>query len=322
MAKKYLIIQTAFIGDVILATPVIESLKKHNPEIRIDVLVKKENSSVLDGNKSINKVFTLDKSKKLKSIFSLIQTFRSIRYDCIINLHRFASSGIICALSGGKETRGFSKNPLSMFYSKKIKHIIQDGIHEVDRNLSLIDDIVAQSIRKPHIDISDEVRQSISSYQSKKYYCLAPASVWKTKEAPLSIWSKLIEQLNGPEESHIFLIGGPKDFEKSEALKKSSQHKNIINLCGKLSLIESAALMQNAVRNYVNDSAPLHLASALNAPVSVFYCSTSPKFGFGPLSEDSKIIEVKNLDCKPCGLHGHRSCPKGHFKCGNELELG
>jgi len=80
--------------------------------------------------------------------------------------------------------------------------------------------------------------------------------------------------------------------------------------------------MQNAVRNYVNDSAPLHLASALNAPVSVFYCSTSPKFGFGPLSEDSKIIEVKNLDCKPCGLHGHRSCPKGHFKCGNELELG
>ena len=68
MAKKYLIIQTAFIGDVILATPVIESLKKHNPEIRIDVLVKKENSSVLDGNKSINKVFTLDKSKKLKSI--------------------------------------------------------------------------------------------------------------------------------------------------------------------------------------------------------------------------------------------------------------
>jgi len=94
MAKKYLIIQTAFIGDVILATPIVESLKKEQSDILIDVLVKKENSSVLYGNRNINEVFTLDKSKKLNSIFSLIRAFRKKRYDCIINLHRFASSDI------------------------------------------------------------------------------------------------------------------------------------------------------------------------------------------------------------------------------------
>ncbi|NBR16196.1 MAG: glycosyltransferase family 9 protein, partial [Crocinitomicaceae bacterium] len=72
---------------------------------------------------------------------------------------------------------------------------------------------------------------------------------------------------------------------------------------------------------YVNDSGPLHFASAMNAPVSAFFCSTSPTFGFGPLSDDSEIIEVQNLDCKPCGLHGHSACPKGNFRCGNELDL-
>lgn len=321
MAKKYLIIQTAFIGDVILATPIVESLKKEQSDILIDVLVKKENSSVLSGNRSINEVFTLDKSKKLKSIFSLIRVFRKKRYDFIINLHRFASSGLICSLSKGKETRGFDKNPFSIFYSKKFRHVIENGMHEVDRNISLIEDLISEPIRRPHIDVSDDVRERIEIYQSKKYYCLAPASVWKTKEAPLTIWKKLINQINAREDCQIFLLGGPDDYEKSELLLKGVEHENIINLCGKLSLIESGALMQHAERNYVNDSAPLHLASAVNAPVSAFYCSTSPSFGFGPLSDDSKIIEVKELECKPCGLHGHKACPRGHFKCGNDLKL-
>ena len=126
-------------------------------------------------------------------------------------------------MRGGKETRGFSKNPFSIFYSKKIKHVIQDGIHEVDRNLSLIDDIVAKLIRKPHIDISDEVRQSISSYQSKNITAWLLLQFGKQKRHPLSIWSKLIEQLNGLKESYIFLIGGPKDFEKMKRLKRVSR---------------------------------------------------------------------------------------------------
>jgi heptosyltransferase-2 len=93
-----------------------------------------------------------------------------------------------------------------------------------------------------------------------------------------------------------------------------------VNLCGKLNLLQSAALMQNAEMNFVNDSAPLHIASAMNAPVTAIYCSTVPEFGFGPLSDHFKILQVEKLSCKPCGLHGYKSCPKGHFKCG-EIDL-
>ena len=93
------------------------------------------------------------------------------------------------------------------------------------------------------------------------------------------------------------------------------------NLSGKLSLLESAALMKDAMMNYVNDSAPMHIASAMNAPVCAVYCSTVPDFGFGPLSEQSFVVEVKEkLSCRPCGLHGHKACPQGHFRCAMDIE--
>jgi heptosyltransferase-2 len=86
--------------------------------------------------------------------------------------------------------------------------------------------------------------------------------------------------------------------------------------------MQSAALMKDARMNYVNDSGPLHICSAMNAPVTAFFCSTTPDFGFGPLSDQSTTIESKMaLACKPCGLHGYKSCPKGHFDCGNSIQV-
>ena len=73
--------------------------------------------------------------------------------------------------------------------------------------------------------------------------------------------------------------------------------------------------------NYVNDSAPMHIASAMNAPVTAIYCSTIKEFGFGPLSDVSYVIEEKqNIACRPCGLHGHKACPLGHFQCAMDIQ--
>jgi len=116
--------------------------------------------------------------------------------------------------------------------------------------------------------------------------------------------------------SSIYFLGAQSDSTYCQKLLKESNAKNVVSLCGELSLLQSAALMKDATRNYVNDSGPLHLASSVNAKVTAFFCSTVPDFGFGPLSDDYETKEVANLDCRPCGLHGHQSCPKGHFKCG------
>jgi heptosyltransferase-2 len=248
------------------------------------------------------------------------KTFRSEQYDLVINLQRFASSGILTFLARGKESRGFEKNPLAFLFTKKFKHEMKPNWHEVDRNLSLISDLAPTPIRRPQLYPSKEDLNSIQVFQEGPYYCLAPTSVWFTKQAPQEIWLALIEKLSQTKDQ-IFLLGAPSDRAYLDEIVKKTSSKNVVNLAGKLTLLQSAALMADAKQNYVNDSGPLHLASATNAPVSVFFCSTVPEFGFGPLSDQSSIIEVKNLDCRPCGLHGHKSCPKGHFKCGRALQL-
>lgn len=315
---KVLIIQTAFLGDVILATPLIENIHEHFPNAQIDFLLKKGNEALLKEHPFLRKTYVFDKSRKRKSMMELIRSIRKEQYDLVINLHRFASSGLITTLSGAKETRGFTKNPFSFLYSKRVPHELGKGQHEVDRNLSLISDLVEVPQRRPQLYPSQADLDFVSQWKNEAYFCLAPASVWFTKQAPPAVWQYVMEKFD-EDGVQFYLLGGPADYDLCEGIKLVSQRNNVHNLAGKLSLMQSAALMKDAKRNFVNDSGPLHIASAGNAPVSAFFCSTTPAFGFGPLSDDSNVIEVENLACKPCGLHGHKACPKGHFQCGNGL---
>ena len=319
MINKVLIIQTAFIGDVILATPIISELSRIYPTIQIDMLVRKGNEALLINQPNVNEIFTLNKKeKKIPQLFQFITRFRKEKYDEIINLHRFASTGIITAFSGAKKTIGFNKNPFSFCYSISIKHSLYNQSHEVERNLMCIAHHNAKKIVKPQLFPSESNYNKIKQYQSQSYYCLAPSSVWFTKQLPIHKWVELVNILG--KKGTVYLLGGPDDRELCNKIINNSSVTKTINLAGNLSFLESAALMQSAERNYVNDSGPLHICSAMNAKVTAFFCSTTPKFGFGPLSEDSKIIEnQENLSCKPCGIHGHKTCPKAHFKCGNEI---
>jgi lipopolysaccharide heptosyltransferase II len=315
--KKILVIQTAFIGDVILATPVIETLHTNFPNCNIDFLLKKGNEVLVKEHPFLRKIYTLDKSKKYTSLVENIREIRKEKYDLILNLQRFTTSGLIAGLSGAKKIVGFKKNPMSWLFSQRIAHDMENGQHEVDRNLQLLQSICPVVVRKPKLYPSAAHLANILTFTRTPFICLAPASVWKTKQAPEEIWLKVI--LSAPKETPIYLVGGEVDYDLCENIRLKSLSAHVLNLCGKLTLMETAALFSFAHRVYVNDSGPLHIASAMNTPVSVFFCSTIPDFGFGPLSDDSMIIEVKNLPCRPCGLHGKTNCPEGHFKCGTDL---
>ncbi len=322
---RFLIIQTAFIGDVILATSVVEKLHEKIPDATIDFLLRKGNESLLENHPFLNKVIVWDKKKdKLSNLFRIISSVRKNKYDYIINLHRFASSGLITALSRAKEKIGFDKNPLSFFYTKKVRHEIGNGKHEIERNHELIKKLTDNQPAKPKLYPSPSDFAAISNLRSqtlnsKQYICIAPASVWFTKQLPKEKWIELINLIN--KDAAVYLLGADSDFALCEEIKNEAHHKLITNLAGKLSFLESAALMKDATMNYVNDSAPLHIASAMKAPITAVFCSTVTAFGFGPLSDSSKIVETKiKLDCKPCGLHGFKACPLVHFKCALTIE--
>ncbi len=323
---KILVIQTAFIGDVVLATPLLESLYRAYPQAELHVLVRKGNEALLHEHPFLTKVWIWNKKEKWSSLWKLVQAFRKQKFDIIVNAQRFFSSGLMTVLSGAKSTIGFDKNPLSFLFSKRLPHRIGEG-HEVDRNATLIQHLVNDQIRQPKLypSVADEqvVADVLSIYKKEnsefKYVCMAPTSVWFTKQWPPERWGMLIQAI--PEETHIFLLGAKGDFELVTNIMNSYPRKNVDNLAGKLTFLQSAVLMRGATMNYVNDSAPMHFASAMNAPVTAIFCSTIPDFGFGPLSDNSTVVQTSQaLSCRPCGLHGYKSCPKGHFDC-SRIEL-
>lgn len=318
--QKMLVIQTAFTGDVVLATAVIEKLHQFYPETKIDFLLRKGNEGLLKDHPFLNQVLIWNKKeKKFKNLFDILKQIRRKKYDKVINLQRFASTGFLTAFSKATETIGFDKNPFSFLFTKKVSHQFEKGVHEVERNNRLIEDFTDTTFNKPRLYPSKKNEEEIIQYQRQSYVCMAPASVWFTKQYPEEKWIELIDHF--PEQYHIYLLGGKEDDTLCERIKGKTTNKKAVVLAGKLNFLQSAALMKGAKMNYTNDSAPLHFASATNAPVTAIFCSTVPEFGFYPLSEKSIIVQTSvPLSCKPCTLHGRKACPLGHYKCGVTIE--
>ena len=312
--RKALIIQTAFLGDVVLATPLIEKLRATYPRMEIDFLLKKENRSLLDHHPHLRKILLFDRNQKVKSLWDLIAEIRSEKYDLLINLQRFFSSGLLSALSGSTTIVGFDKNPFSFFFHKKYAHRFEPEsmLHDVERNLTLLSEIVDDEFVRPKLYPTEADYNTVD--RKTPYVCMAPASVWFTKQWPPENWVKLMDAL--PPNLDILLVGSPKDESLCSEIMEKSNHPKVENFAGKYSLLQVAALFSGSRMNYVNDSAPLHIASAMNAPVTAIYCSTIPGFGFYPLSDDSYVAQThRKLSCRPCGIHGRRKCPEDHFSC-------
>lgn len=317
--RQILVIQTAFIGDVILATGLLEKIHHQFPDANIDFLVRKGNESLMNDHPFLRETIVWDKKGgKYRNLLQLISRVRKTRYDLVVNVQRFANSGLITALSKAHTKIGFDKNPFSWSFDTKVPHEIGNNVHEVVRNHDLIRTLTDGEHHNPKLYPSKKDFETIEQWQSKPYLCMAPASVWFTKQFPKEKWIELIKAI--PFEGNIFLLGAPSDFDLCSEIIEKSGDTRAQNLCGKLSLLQSAALMKNAEMNYVNDSAPMHLASSVNAKTCAIFCSTVPEFGFGPLADESHVVQVKEtLDCRPCGLHGKKSCPQGHFKCGFDI---
>lgn len=320
MEEKILIIQTAFIGDVILATAVAKKIHDHIPNAHIDFMVRKGNETLIGTLPFVNRVWVWNKKDgKYLNLFKLLKCVRKEKYHRVINLQRFMSSGLFTVLCGAKLTYGFRKNPLSFLFSHKVSHSIGNGSHEIERNQLLISSFTDNLAVRPYLYLSDIDYQKVEQFKRTPYICIAPASVWFTKQFPVHKWKEFIEF--SPSELQIFIVGAPSDSSIAREFVQTFPNRDIGDLCGQLSLLESAALMQGAVMNYVNDSAPLHLASGVNAHVRAVFCSTIPEFGFGPLSDDSNVVQIAhNLSCRPCGLHGKKACPIGTFECAEGID--
>jgi heptosyltransferase-2 len=341
---RILVIQTAFIGDVVLATALLQNLHAAYPSAIIDILVRQGADELFTDHPYINEVHVWNKKKnKYQHLFQVIQTIRRIKYDVVINVQRYLATGIITVLSGAKKTIGFDKNPLSFLFSEVVAHQFgaaadaaeaggraaaaggaaaqnsnSASLHETARNHALLASLTTAPVAKPALYPSAANFAAVQKWQGAPYICMSPGSVWETKKMPAKNWIDLINAV--PTNYTIYLMGAPNETALCAEILSGSSRGGVVNIAGELNLLEAAALIKGAHLNYVNDSAPMHLASATNAPVAAIYCSTIPAFGYGPLSDTQFVVEtLEHLPCKPCGLHGKKACPLGHFNCGHSI---
>ena len=324
--KNILILQTGFIGDVILTTPVISVLKEYYPDASINLITTPVAAELFKSDKRLSKIIPFDKRKKysgIRGFFSFLKIIRENRFDAVFSLHKSFRTSLLMLFSGIPLRYGFKESKLSSVYTKVSSR--KSYKHDVLRNLAILKNIglKVEEISRPmslQFDSKalNKVNDLIKDLRNKNIIAVAPGSVWKTKRWTEEGFSKLITALI--EDYSVILVGGKGDFEVvqkilanlGEEIKKSSF---FLNLVGELNLEESAALISQSDAVITNDSAPLHMASSFQIPTVALFCATVPEFGFGPWMTDHEIVEVDGLSCRPCGRHGSNKCPTGTDYC-------
>jgi ADP-heptose:LPS heptosyltransferase len=326
---KFLIIRFSSIGDIILTTPVVRCLKKQFPNAEIHFVTKKNYKSLLENNPYIDQVFLLE-----NSLFDLLKLLKSEDYDFVIDLHNNLRSRIIKSYlrifswlnlfqkRAFIKTFSFDKLNFSKWILVKFKKNIMPNVHIVDRYLATIssfgvkNDAAGLDYFIPEKDIFN--LNSLPENYQKKYVVYAIGGQHDTKKLPLK---KMIELCQTIQKS-LILIGGKEDFEQGEKLTAEFQgKKEILNLCGKLNLNQSASVIKQSDLVYTHDTGMMHVAAALKKNIISIWGNTVPALGMYPYQTNFEVIENKDLHCRPCSKIGYDKCPLGHFKCMNDLKF-
>ncbi len=336
-----LVVQTSFLGDIVLTTPLIRDLASRGP---VDVLTTPEGAAILSNNPAIRNVIVYDRREMDSGLVGFGRAVRRIRrtglygsaeapaprrkadafYSEAYLAQGSLRSAMLVTAAGVKRRIGFNTSEGRRFYTEPVEY--RSDRHHAERLWQLAN---ATSDRLPtreeiapslfptadddHAAAAVVRKQLVNG--SRPFIALAPGSVWATKRWPF--YPELAQLV--ARDFNVVVVGGGADVEIGDAIVSQLPTGVAANAAGRLGILASAALIGRAVALVTNDSAPQHLASAMNTPTVTTFGPTVPEFGFGPLALNSGVAGVDRLACRPCDRHGPQKCPLGHWRCMREL---
>ncbi len=322
---KILIVQTAFIGDVILATPLVEAAHQVFAPCEVHFMVIPAAANALARHRGIQRVLIFDKrggQRSLAALWRLAQDLRRENYAAAIVPHRSLRSALLVWLARIPLRIGFTRSAGSLLFTQRVPY---RQVHEVQRNLDLLrpfgglPEALAPRVAWDGAD-ADVVAETIRDCGAGRRWCaLAPGSVWATKRWPAERFAQLARALIARHNAVVFLIGGSTDAELCAEIQ-TQVGAFCLNLAGVLTLRQSAALLDRCAVLVSNDSAPTHLGAATRCRVLTIFGPTVPAFGFAPFGAGHAVLE-KDLSCRPCSSHGSRRCPIGTHACMLEISV-
>jgi len=316
--SKALIVQTAFIGDVVLTLPTASALR--NAGFEAYFLVVPRTAELPAFHPDVSGVLVYDKRERDRGVSGFLRIARAVRngdFELALLPHRSLRSALLPIFAGVPERIGFS-GPFSALYTRSVPKNLE--LHKVLRNLSLLEPLGISPAppEPPWLFPGGEHRKKARAFLSEHglddgpIVALAPGSIWPTKRWPPEGFREVAKELlrRG---IGVVLVGGPGDVALCRRIVDGLSPSPAV-AAGKMSLMESAALLELCSVLVSNDSAPVHIASAVGTPVVALFGPTVPAFGFGPYGKGHSIVEL-DLPCRPCSSHGGKKCPKGHFMC-------
>jgi heptosyltransferase-2 len=316
-----LVIQTSFLGDTVLTTPLLAQLANRGP---VDVVATPASAALLANHPAVRHVIAYDKRGEDRGVvgfWRLASRLREQHYDVALLAQGSWRSAALAWLAGVPTRIGFDTSAGRLLYSKRVPY--RDDLHHAARLLML----ARPNGREP---LPEELHPSLAPGQreredvdrllaaagvrgDERLVGLAPGSVWGTKRWPY--YPELAGELAS--EARVVIVGSANDAALATAIMLAAP--NAVDATGQLSLLASAELVGRCGVLVTTDSAPLHLASAMETPTVAIFGPTVPEFGFGPLAPRASVMGHDGLPCRPCDRHGPQRCPLGHFRCMREL---
>ncbi|MCG8532845.1 MAG: glycosyltransferase family 9 protein [Desulfovibrionales bacterium] len=315
---------TAFLGDAVLTLPLIRTVKAAYPDSPIDFYVRKGVDPLFQGQPELDAVYAYDKRGAQKSLLSAFAFGREVanrKYSLWISSHTSLRSGIIARWSSARTRIGYNK-PLfnNWLYTATVDRKFSE-LEEIDRLMQLVTPLgITDVLEWPELVLPQQVYDDADvfwkTHVTGPVLGVHPGSVWATKRWPAANYAQVVRKALDAGAQVMVFAGPGEEVMAQEVITKSgaTAADGLIDLSGSLSLLQLAAYLNKLSCYVTNDSGPMHIAWAQRTPVTAIFGPTVRSLGFYPRGEDSTVLET-DLECRPCGLHGPTTCPKGHFNC-------
>jgi len=333
LPNKTVVFRLSSIGDIVLASPLLRVLRASaGPKARVDFVVKKEFADLVKFSHHLSVVHELDDSRGFPALQELKETLRAERYDLVVDLHDNLRTMYLRNFCDTKEVVIVDKRLYARWQLVHRKRNVYGAIVPVaDRYIETVKEFgITNDGKGLELFIPDEIQFGVSGKMAKlrlnefeKVIGVCPGAKHFTKRWQKEKFADLCARIAKEYHAKILVFGGVQDSDDCGAIASRINHNAFENastdFSGELSLLEVAAAMDFCDTIVTNDTGLMHIACARQRKVVAVFGSTVKEFGFAPYGTESVVIENNSLDCRPCSHIGRRECPKGHFKCMNDI---
>ncbi len=327
---------TAFLGDSVLTLPLVRTLKAAWPDAEVDFYVRGGLAPLYEAQPELAHVHACDKRGRDRGLAAMLRQGRAVaekKYDIWVDAHLSLRSSFMALASRAPVRVGYREAVFSgLVFTRRVSRRFHE-LQEIERLLLLAEALDVpravledSSLHWPELVLPARAREEaqalLSVLPEGRTIGLHPGSVWPTKRWTPEGFAFILRRALS-RGVNVVLLAGPGEEETAAKVRElaavGGNNERFLDLSGKTSLLSLAAVLGRLDDYVTNDSGPMHLAWAQHTPVTALFGPTVQALGFAPRGEQSSVLEA-DLPCRPCGLHGHKTCPKGHFDCMRRID--